>query len=683
MMMKLVFPAIRFEVVLLIGVIAGLTVAVSPYALLLLLAVWVCRRHWRVLLLGFLLGAAANYRSHLPTGLERVLPARSVCLQGEFEITDQRLTLNPELDNSSFVRAQLLRFTYADKSYEADDTIFVRLPDKLRPFPGEIYTASGRFDDPDGDFSQFLASRGAGRAFYPESVRQIGIRKDAWYYLSLMRESLLDRAVSRIGNPGIAQGIAMMFFGAGKLPGEFSQLFLNSGMLHIFSISGMHVVFFAGVMLYFLRLVSFRLRYWLLMLLVLLYVALSGGNPPAVRAFVLIAVFCILRANLRYMPVFHILCLTAAGMLLYNPGWLKDAGFLYSFVITGALILSIQCYMTLEKSVLKKYDLVGNRQRKFQLLAAARRYSYVLLSLWVCVTAYLAGLGISLCFQSLLAPGSVFANMLGALVLPWLFPVMIAKLLLAGIGWADVALAGLLEGGFYLLFAIAETGGNLWSFWRAVRPEDWQIVLYYLSFAALLLFPGKRMLAAAGLVMASLIFCWSYAAYTRPPVIYVLYGGGSLTPMAVIVEPAQNYSCVVNAPGGAANREIRRLIAGNGVNAIDEITFFAPRRDYSRALDTLASSFPVRQVVLPAADRYSRRFFEGISPQLDFAIQKNCKIFQENSAFRLEYFNPRSTFNRSILIRQQNTGLLIKIAENERLLPHANRLEIFKYGAEN
>jgi len=430
-------------------------------------------------------------------------------------------------------------------------------------------------------------------------------------------------------------------------------------------------------------LLSFRLRYWLLMLLVLLYVALSGGNPPAVRAFVLIAVFCMLRANLLYMPVFHVLCLTAAGMLLYQPAWLKDAGFLYSFIITGALILSIQLYLTLEKSVLKKYELVSNRQRKFQLLAAARRWSYILLSLWVCVTAYLAGLGISLCFQSLFAPGSVFANMLGALVLPWLFPVMIAKLVLAGAGWADVALAGLLEGGFYLLFAIAEAGGSIWSFWRAVRPENWQVVLYYLSFAALLLFPGKRMTAAAGLVMAALIFSWSYAAYTRPPVIYVLYGGGTLTPMTVIVEPAQNYSCAVNAPGGAVNREIRRLIAGNGVNAVDEITFFAPRRDYARGLESLVSSFPVRQTVLPAPDRYSRRFFEGFSPALDFAAQKNCKIFSENGAFRLEYFNPRSNFNRSILIRQQNTGLMIKIAEKEWLLPHANRLEIFKYGAEN
>lgn len=681
--MKIPVLKLRFEVIWLIGVVAGISLTFSWHWLWLIVLAVLCRRHWAVFTVAVLLGVAANRVQHIPTELERVLPDRLVYLQGQFEITDQRLTLNPKLANSTFVTARLLQFGYGGKTYRTNETIFVRLPEKLQAFPGEVYRGAGRLDDPDGDFSQFLASRGAERAFYPESLTQTGINQSVWYYLSLVREGLLDRAISGIDNAQIAQGVAMMFFGAGKLPGEFSQLFLNSGMFHIFSISGMHVVFFAAVMLFFLRLLPFRLRYYLLLILVLWYVAMSGGNPPAVRAFVLIAVFCVLRANLLYMPVFHVLCLTAGAMLLYNPVWRFDAGFLYSFVITGALILSIELYQKLERSYLLRYDLIADRQLKFHKLAVAKRYSWIWLSLWVCVSAYLAGLGISLYCQSLFAPGSVFANFLGALVLPWLFPVMVAKLLLADVPWADLGLAKLLEGGFYGLFAIADTSARAWSFWRAVRPELWQLFLYYFAFAAVLLFPRKRVILCGALTMAALIFVWSYAAYTRGPVIYVLYGGSPLTPAVLIVEPRENYACLVNAPGGAVNRQIRNLVAGNGVGAVDELVFWAPRRDYSRGQESLAASFPVRQTVLPPPDRYSRRFFEGFSPALDFAAQKNCKIFQENDTFRLEYFNPRSTFNRSILIRQQNTGLMIKIAGNEWLLPHANRLEILQYGAEN
>ncbi len=681
--MKIPALTLRFEVIWLIGVVAGISAACSWLLLWLLPLVLLCRRHWRVFLLAWLMGVAAVWVQQIPTTFERVLPPRSVYLEGQFEITDQRLTLNPELANSTFVTAKMLQFAYGGKTYQTTETIFVRLPEKLQAFPGEVYRGAGRLDDPDGEFSQFLASRGAERAFYPESVIHVGIHKSLWYYLSLVRECLLDRAISGIDNGQIAQGIAMMFFGAGKLPGEFSQLFLNSGMFHIFSISGMHVVFFAAVMMFFLRLLPFHLRYWLLMLLVLWYVAMSGGNPPAVRAFVLIAVFCVLRANLLYMPVFHILCLTAGAMLLYNPAWRFDAGFLYSFVITGILILSIELYLQLERGYLRRYDLIADRQHKFHKLAVAKRYSWILLSLWVCVTAYLAGLGISLYCQGLFAPGSVFANFFGGLVLPWLFPVVVAKLVLAGISCVNVVLAKFLEGGFYGLFAIAETSAQAWSFWRAVRPALWQVLLYYLAFGAVLLFPRKRVVITGGLTMAVMILVWSFAAYARGPRIYVLYGGSNLTPVVLIVEPRENYACLVNAPGGAVSREIRKLVAGNGVEAVDELLFLAPRRDYSRGQESLASSFLIKQTVLPAPDRYSRRFFEGFSPELDFAAQKNCKIFQENDAFRLEYFNPRSTFNRSILIRRQNSGLMIKIAENEWLLPHANRLEIFEYGAEN
>ncbi|MEG1979087.1 MAG: ComEC/Rec2 family competence protein, partial [Victivallaceae bacterium] len=102
--------------------------------------------------------------------------------------------------------------------------------------------------------------------------------------------------------------------------------YVDSGTIHIFSVSGLHVGILALILFAVLRILPWRWRYGLVIILLLLYVAATGANAPAMRAWVMISCFCISRMlKLNLTPVNAVLW---AGVIIlyYTPGQLLDIG---------------------------------------------------------------------------------------------------------------------------------------------------------------------------------------------------------------------------------------------------------------------------------------------------------------------------------------------------------------------
>ncbi len=117
--------------------------------------------------------------------------------------------------------------------------------------------------------------------------------------------------------------------------------FLQSGTLHLFSISGLHIGVIAlslQTLLLVLR-VPTRVQFWIIAALLWLYVDITGGAPSAIRAYVM--VILLHAAFLLRRPVNPIATLGLAAFiaLLLDPMQLFGASFQMSFGIVAALLL--------------------------------------------------------------------------------------------------------------------------------------------------------------------------------------------------------------------------------------------------------------------------------------------------------------------------------------------------------
>lgn len=133
-----------------------------------------------------------------------------------------------------------------------------------------------------------------------------------------------------------ARLIAAMTLGAREhSPEELEEHFRNSGTLHLFAVSGMHVGVVAGLLLGATLLVGIprTQAVWLVIPLLLFYSVLTGLSPSAVRAATMLAVF-LAGYGLREKPrLVNSLGFAALLLLLVDSQQLFLPGFQLSFTV--------------------------------------------------------------------------------------------------------------------------------------------------------------------------------------------------------------------------------------------------------------------------------------------------------------------------------------------------------------
>ena len=134
---------------------------------------------------------------------------------------------------------------------------------------------------------------------------------------------------------------AMLLGDKSKLTKEQKQSFSDTGTMHVFAISGLHIGFAAALIYALLRSANVYWKFQPLVALPVLYmyVCACGGRPSAMRAFAMIAVFWIAMVSGRGIKSFGALAIAAAAALAINPADLFDAGFVLSYAIVASIFL--------------------------------------------------------------------------------------------------------------------------------------------------------------------------------------------------------------------------------------------------------------------------------------------------------------------------------------------------------
>jgi competence protein ComEC len=180
-------------------------------------------------------------------------------------------------------------------------------------------------------------------ADYPDCITRLAAGR--WWNMGRRLEQFRSHADRRLAehlSPNCYGLATTLLLGLREeLGSEGNQAFLETGTIHILSISGMHVGIIAGSVLWLLRLLAVPRRRTLVVVAVLttLYTLLTGAEPPAVRSLIIVLVMCLSTGLSRPSLPFNSLAAAALVVLALNPGHLFNVGVQLSFLAVAGLIM--------------------------------------------------------------------------------------------------------------------------------------------------------------------------------------------------------------------------------------------------------------------------------------------------------------------------------------------------------
>lgn len=129
---------------------------------------------------------------------------------------------------------------------------------------------------------------------------------------------------------------AMLLGDRTEMDPDIEEDFRRTGVVHLLAISGLHVMMvFSIIMILLYPLARLKngknFRIWVSLILIWVFVAFVDFRPPVFRSGLMISIYYITVLLKRKPNIYHTLLLSALILLLYNPNFVFDPGFLLSY----------------------------------------------------------------------------------------------------------------------------------------------------------------------------------------------------------------------------------------------------------------------------------------------------------------------------------------------------------------
>jgi competence protein ComEC len=190
--------------------------------------------------------------------------------------------------------------------------------------------------------------------------------------------------------------------------------FSQSGTMHLFAISGLHIGVISAVLAQALTLIRIprRIAPFIGLFLLYVYVEITGAAPSAVRALIMVAFFWISFALNRQRSPFGALVASAFLVLVIDPWQLWQTGFQLSYLVVASILLFGLPFYRLTWPIIRPFDDLPQST-----LEPIRRTAiFGLDRLWmlfgVSFSAWLVSAPLSMSISGYVAPYAVIINLL-------------------------------------------------------------------------------------------------------------------------------------------------------------------------------------------------------------------------------------------------------------------------------
>jgi len=488
---------------------------------------------------------------------------------------------------------------------------FICMLDKTQDVPlGSVVTVEGSFypfsaaaNPGEFDSAEYYKTLGIGGRIKDASILSRGERK--WPFreaLHQLRCRLKGRLEAVFPKKEAAIMCALLLGDKARLDTDVKELYQRNGILHILSISSLHITMLGMSVYRLLR--KCRLPVYPAAaagcILLLAYGAMTGFGVSACRAVGMYLLRMLSEVLGRTYDMLTALGAMAVVMLLINPYYLHHAGFLLSFTSILGMGLVYPALSHGKKHNKKKIKKTPAREIAGRMQGALRE------ALLSGVSITLATLPVQLWFYYQTPSYAVFLNIL---VLPLMKPVMGAGFLtlLPGFGFA-----GFIDRLVLGVYELLCTWFDRLPFhtWNPGRPRLWQVAAYYLILLLMVCWKDhqrkKGQRQPIFLTAAPLLAVWVIGL--RPPLqdqaICLDVGQGDC--ILVRTSSGANYlfDCGSSSRSQTGRYVLLPCLRYYGIRTLDGIFLSHPDDDHvNGALELLAmgkdSGIEVKQLILP------------------------------------------------------------------------------------
>jgi len=329
------------------------------------------------------------------------------------------------------------------------------------------------------DYSLYLSRQNIYTMFYLSDVGILDNKPNIIKKFAIASKNHISQQVEKFFKQPYSSILQAMLTGDKvSLEPETKDKFINTGLIHLLVVSGLHIGFCVAIFIFFFKLFKLPLKYVYLLTIpaIFFYVLITGANPPAVRAAIMAS--CILIALIlnREPLIYNAIALSALIILLINPQDLFTASFQMSFLATLAIIYLYP----------KINNIFGNIKNK------------ILKSLWavttVTLSAQIALIPLLLFYFGKISIISMLANVL-------IVPVIGFVVGLSYLFYLSTFISGYLASFFsvlltvilkIILFIINFFSDLKYSIVETSKPDIFEILVYYVSIILMIEFKNIK-----------------------------------------------------------------------------------------------------------------------------------------------------------------------------------------------
>jgi competence protein ComEC len=538
---------------------------------------------------------------------------------GQRVVLTGRVIAEPDVrEDKVFYLLQAQELTKSGKTNLVSGLVRLQLKGSNRVFAyGDILSVSGLLTRPDTagnpgafDYRTYLERQGIRvilTARGNEAVKKVGagVANPVQSFALEIKQKMAGAATYSLSPSHAAVLNGIVFGTQGLIDSDTRRTFSETGVIHILSVSGLHVGLVLGGLLCLLRLLKLPPA-WTAPLatpLLIMYALMTGLNPAVLRAAIMALLFVWAHHFGRDQDWPTTLALAAMVILSLNPLQIYHPGFQLSFAATWGILYLGPFFTNVSTMILRCSP--GNTGR----LAVQ--------ALTVPLAAQLATVPLVAWYYNLLSPVSIPVNIL-AVPLTGLIMVLGILATFLGLLWLPLAALVNVSTGVVLDIFLAVVGffQNLPGavIYLSTPPVLLAAVWYAGLLAAVKMYSGRcgeavvqriKRWAPVGTALAVvlLLIWWPFNRERELTVHFIDVGQGD----SILVQTPGGKNMLIDTGGrpgefntgtGTGDQVVEPYLRKIGVQRIDILVLTHPHEDHSGGAVSLVKRFPVEMALV-------------------------------------------------------------------------------------
>ncbi len=556
----------------------------------------------------------------------RHLPRSELYVEIEGVVADDRLIKN---DNLEWIQEQKrfefklnkLRLSKHEKWQVCHGKILIINPNQPVEFRQKL-RLKGRLVLPDEslipgifNYRNYLKIKKVKHIFIPNETISLGIDKRfmsrCLLFLNAARTRILyqlSKNVSNIDNKSI---LASLTFGIKSNFDRNSRAnYLQSGMMHLFAISGLHVGILFTIIFFVLSLIGlpYEKKYFVSPLLSGIYVVMTGAAPSAVRAWLMLAIWSCGKGLKLPVVTLNTLLVSALVLLILNPFYILHSGFQFSYILVFCLVSGWNRGRELI-NYLNETRLWSVSSRQYNLFSIFTIRDCVLKSALSMVAVWLGSVGLSAFYNGLFLPTTILTNIVVCSFVWIIISISIIKVFLTIfiVQWPDYFIGKILSVNLDFIRFLSEISSEYGWVVTVEKPSILMILIYYFILFLLLSVPRNlKQFFFVALCLTGFVSIqgFSHNLFVHHPQIYVFLPRGSIVPCIVIIpEQFADEPIVLNSGNRRFGHHLTAFLESKGTTNVNKFILLDNRSDYYNGLYSISERFPINTLIICNSDR--------------------------------------------------------------------------------